>query len=67
MKHAMKISVSKNPENHGVVSCREVTVREKLLRFLFGNPQKLTVIVPGDTVNEIAIREFPGGAAYETV
>lgn len=66
MKHTLAIRVTKTPVNDGVIACRTLTVREKLLRFLFGVPQKLTVIVPGDTVDEIAIRENPGGT-YEAV
>lgn len=57
MKHSLTISVSKKPVNGGVASCRSVSVREKLLRFLLGAPQKLTVIVPGDSVEELSIRE----------
>ena len=68
MKHTLAIRVTKNPVNDGVVTCRTITLRERFLRFLFGAPQKLTVIVPGDTVDEIAIRETPGGEkAYEAV
>ena len=59
MKHALKIKVSKGNENGGVVAIRQKTVREKLLRFLFGVPMRLTVIVPGDTVEEVGIREYP--------
>lgn len=61
MKHALNITVSKKPVNGGIVACRKVSVRERLLRFLLGVPQKLTVIVPGDTVDEIAISEVPKG------
>lgn len=57
MKHNLNIRVVKSRSNGGVVTCRSVTVREKLLRFLFGSPQKLTVIIPGDTVDAIAINE----------
>ena len=61
MKHALNITVSKKPVNSGIVACRKVSVRERLLRFLLGVPQKLTVIVPGDTVDEIAISEVSKG------
>lgn len=53
----LKISLSKQRINGGVLSCRRVTVREKLLRFLLGTPIKLTVLVPGDTVSEVTINE----------
>lgn len=57
MRHTLKIKVSKKRANGGVLACRQVTIREKLLRFLLGNPVKLTVLVPGDSVDEVAIKE----------
>ena len=59
----LKISLSKQRVNGGVLSCRRVTVREKLLRFLLGTPIKLTVLVPGDTVSKVTIDE--GGTDNE--
>ena len=61
MGHNLKISVSKKPVNRGVVSCRKVTVRERLVRFLFGNKVKLTVIVPGNSVRSISVTEVDDG------
>lgn len=61
MKHNLKIRVSKQPEYGGIVSCRHVTVRERLLRFLLGNPAKLTILVPGDSVETLSINEVAGG------
>lgn len=57
MKHTLQISVSKETSEGGIVSCRHVTVREKLLRFLLGNKQRVTVIVPGDSVESLSINE----------
>ncbi|HRS64768.1 MAG TPA: hypothetical protein P5519_02635 [Spirochaetia bacterium] len=67
MKHTLQISVSKKPKNDGIVACRRVSVRERFLRFLFGNKTSLTVIVPGDSVEELEIREVGKEAACETV
>ena len=53
----LKIKVSKQKVNGGTLTCRRVTVREKLLRFLLGTPIKLTVLVPGDTISEVTINE----------
>lgn len=61
MKHNLKISVSKKPQTGGIVSCRNVTIRERFLRFLLGDKQKLTILVPGDTVQELAISEIKEG------
>lgn len=58
MKHTLQISVSKKPKNDGIAAVRKVSVREKFLRFLFGDKTRLTVIVPGDTVQELEIREI---------
>ena len=49
MKHTLQISVSKRPENGGIVACRRVSVIERFIRILFGDKTRLTVIVPGDT------------------
>lgn len=57
MKHRLRIRVSKHRENGGVLATRQVTLREKLLRFVLGKPVKLTVLVPGDSVSEVVIRE----------
>lgn len=66
MKHNLKISVSKNPQTGGIVSCRNITIRERFLRFLLGEKHKLTILVPGDTVQELAISEIKeGGLNHE--
>ena len=62
MKHNLKISVSKKPKNGGIVSYRCLSVRERLLRFLLGSPVKLTIVVPGDTVDSLSIKEVGGEA-----
>ena len=61
MKHKLKISVSKTPQTDGFFTCRSVTVRERLLRFLFGNNQRVTILVPGDSVDEVAVCETAKG------
>ena len=67
MKHTLQISVSKKPKNDGIAAVRKVSARERFLRFLFGDKTKLTVIVPGDTVDEIAISEVSkGGEPHAT-
>ena len=64
MKHTLRISVSKEPQGGGIVGCRHVTVRERLLRLLLGDKQRLTVIVPGDSVRALSIIE-EGGEGHE--
>lgn len=61
MKHKLKISVSKQPQTGGIVTCKNLTVRERLLKFLFGEKRRVTVLIPGDSVGEIAICETKEG------
>ena len=61
MKHNLTISVSKDPRRGGIVQCRNITIREKLLTFLFGPLNKVTVLVPGNTVSTVTISEAAEG------
>ena len=61
MKHKVKISVSNKPKTGGLITCRNVTIRERLLRFLIGDKKKVTVLIPGDSVGEIDICEAEEG------
>lgn len=61
MKHTLQICVSKAPHTGGIAAIRRVPVREKLLRLFLGSKTDLAVIVPGDSVEELAIREISGG------
>ena len=55
MRHSLKVSVSKEPQIGGVVTCRNIGIREKLLRFFFGAKRRVTILIPGDSVEELAI------------
>jgi len=62
MKHRLKISVSKEvPLDGGIFVCRRVPMRERIMRFLFGEQKRLTILVPGDSVDEVDIKEIGGG------
>lgn len=63
MKHNLKISVSKKPQTGGVVSCRSITLRDRLLTFLFGQKQRVMILVPGDSVEMVSITEIAEGGA----
>lgn len=65
MKHDLMISLSKAPSTDGIVACKTISVREKLLRRLFGKKSKITILVPGETVETLSITEVcDGGEAY---
>ena len=43
----------------GIVGTKIVKIRERIARVLFGAPRRMMIIVPGDSVDEINIREKP--------
>ena len=57
MKHNLKISRAQGPESGGIVRCKTVSLREQVLRRLFGDMRRVTIIVPGDSVEELSVRE----------
>ena len=66
MRHNLNIRVSDKPQNGGVVACRTLSIREKLFTLLLGPKQRVMVVVPGSSVESIAITEIPmGGGVHE--
>ena len=64
--HKLKIIVSKEPQSGGIVQCRNVSLREKLLTRLLGRQEKVMILVPGNSVESVCITGVPeGGAACE--
>ena len=63
MKHNLTISVSKDPRRGGVLQCKNISIREKLLTKLFGRKQKIMILIPGNSVSTISITEVPEGGA----
>jgi aspartate carbamoyltransferase regulatory subunit len=57
MKHQVQVSVSKSPSDGGIIACRVIPIKNRFLRKLIGDVDRMTVIIPGDTVNDITIRE----------
>lgn len=62
MANKVSISITKHPHQDEVVSMQQVTIRERLLRLLFGNPHHLMVITPGKDVQQLQINEIKEGA-----
>ena len=60
MHHTMQISVGGKPKN-SVAVVRNFRIRERLMHRLFGSMTRMTVIVPGDTVEEVSITEVKEG------
>ena len=66
MRQNLNSLFTDKPKNGGVVACRTVSIREKIVTLLLGPKQKVMVVVPGNSVESIAITEVPmGGGAHE--
>lgn len=65
MKHNLKISIAKEPETVGIVRCKTVSMRERLLRKLLGETGRVLVIVPGGSVQTLCVQEVPEVGGHE--
>ncbi len=59
MKHNLKISLAPVPDTGGIVRCKTVSLRERVLRRLLGDTRRVTIIVPGDSVEALSVQELP--------
>ena len=58
--HGLRLSIANRiPADPGIVGTKIVKIRERIARILFGAPRRMMIIVPGDSVDEINIREKP--------
>ena len=57
MANKVSIKVTNHPHQEGIVSMRNITIRERLLRLLLGKPHHLMVIAPGKDVQQLQINE----------
>lgn len=61
MRHNLKISVSKKPQTGGIVTCRNFSLRERILQILLGKKHRVTIVIPGDSIEELSICEITKG------
>ena len=67
MNHNLTISISKEPKKNAIVSCKRIKAREKFLQLIFGELKNVTILVPGNSVSEVSIKEVGvGGNGYVT-
>ena len=65
MKHNLKISIARGPDSGGIVRCKTVSLRARVLRRLFGDMRRVTIIVPGDSVEALSVQEVPEVTRHE--
>ena len=66
MKHKLRINVANESPKEGIVACKKKKVRRGLLRKLFGaDANKVTIIIPGDSVKNVTICEVDERGAVD--
>lgn len=63
MRQKVEIHVSEKQEPCEVLHCRNLHIREKLLRKLFGAEGRLMVLVPSGSVQTVCITDIEDGGA----
>ncbi len=66
MKHKLNINVAKESPKEGIVACKKKKVKRGLLKKLLGaDADKVTIIIPGDSVKDVTICEVDEGGAAD--
>lgn len=55
MSTSLKMSVSKKPNRKADINLKAITLREHIIRSLFGSCKRIIVLVPGDEIAEITV------------
>ena len=67
MRNALRIKVSQKMDSGGIVSCREKSIRKWLLNKLFGQSEKITILVPGCDVAEVQLIDLDQNCGNEKI
>ncbi|MGI6786480.1 MAG: hypothetical protein ACOX5I_07735 [Gleimia sp.] len=54
MRHQLNLDLAAREK---VVGLRRVTLRERLARLILGEPKKFTVVIAGDSVDQVTITQ----------
>lgn len=66
MKHRLKINVASESPKEDILACKKKKVRKGLLKKLFGaNADKVTIIIPGNSVKDVTICEVNEGGVSD--
>lgn len=57
MQHSVKIRLTGSRDSGDILQCWTLRLRERVLRLLFGGQQRITVLIPGGSVETLDIQE----------
>lgn len=55
MRHQLTLDLNPEPQREEVARVKRITVRERLARLILGRPKTFTLVVPGDSVDQVTI------------
>lgn len=61
----LRVTINKQPDPNALVSLGQTSIRERLLRFLFGPLTDIALIVPGHKVSDLTISRKPDASQPE--
>lgn len=66
MNHKLMISVANESPTNGIVACKKKTVKKRLFKRLFGTePDRVTIIIPGDSVKDVTIQQVKENGGFK--
>lgn len=57
VRHKLRVTLTPEPTENSVVGFGRITIREKILTRLLGPRHRYTILVPGESVDEVTITE----------
>ncbi len=60
VSNTLHVSLSDKTKQKNAVSYKSISLRERLVRLLFGKKQKLMILIPGDEIEKLAITKTKG-------
>lgn len=55
MRHKLRLNLAEQEEREQIIKLRRVSLRDRLAKFLLGEKRKYTIVVPGDSIDQVTI------------
>ena len=55
MRHNVNLTLGNQNKREQLINLRTISLRERLTRFLLGDKHKYTIVVPGDSIDQVTI------------
>lgn len=55
MRHKVNLTLGNQAKREQLINLRTISLRERIARFLLGDKQKYTLVVPSDSIEQVTI------------